>query len=267
MRILASFLLSTVLLGASACAQSGGDDQHMRRGRDLFVRQKPAEAAAEFERSLARDRRQPRAAKLLGLCYHLLEDIDNAEKAFLLAAELDPKDPDPSFFLGRLYYHKNFFEKARDHLEAALRRNPRDPRAHSYLALTLEAMGDNDKALAEHEAAVKWNAKLLKPDFRPHESYGALLFKLNRLPEAEQQLLRAKEIDPSVWETRFELGKLNHRRGEFEAARRELEAALKDGSPGPEDALRIRHVLARVYFGLGRREDAAKLIGLEVPAP
>lgn len=267
MRIRASFLLSSVLLGAPACAQSGGDDQYMRRGIDFFFRQKPAEAAVEFERALARDRRQPRAAKLLGLCYHLLKDNEKAEKAFLLAAELDPKDSDPRFFLGRLYYLKNFFEKARENLEAALKLNPRDSRAHSYLALTLEAMGDNDNALTEHAAAVKWNAKLMKPDFRPHESYGALLLKLNRLPEAEQQLLRAREIAPSIWETRFELGKLYHRRGELEAARQELEAALKDGSPGPEDAPRIRHLLARVYFSLGRREDAAKLIGPEVPAP
>jgi Tfp pilus assembly protein PilF len=266
MRIPGSLLLSAVLLSAPACGQAS-DDDHFRRGFDLFVDQKPAEAAVELERSLQRDPRQPRAAKLLGLCYHLLKDNDKAEKAFLLAAELDPKDPDSHFFLGRLHYLKNFFEKARKELELALELNPRDPRAHSYLALTLEAMGDNDKALAEHQAAVKWNEKLPKPDFRPHESYGAFLLKLDRLPESEQQLRRAKEIDPSVWETLFELGKLYHRKGDLDASRRELEAALKAGSAGPEDASRIRHLLARVYYGLGRREDAAKLLGVETPTP
>jgi len=267
MRIQGFLLLSAVLLSAPACAQASDDDDHFRRGSDLFVRQKPAEAAVEFEQSLQRDPRQPRAAKLLGLCYHLLKDNDKAEKAFLLAVKLDPGDADAHFFLGRLHYHKNFFEKARKELDAALTLNPRDPRAHSYLALTLEAMGDNDKALAEHQAAVKWNEKLPKPDFRPHESYGAFLLKLNRLPESEQQLRRAKEIGPSVWETLFELGKLYHRKGDLEASRLELEAALKAGSAGPEDASRIRHLLARVYYGLGRREDAAKLLGVETPTP
>lgn len=266
-RRLSAFFLSVVLLSAPACAQASGDDDHFRLGSALFVQQKPAEAAVEFERSLQRNPRQPRAAKLLGLCYHLLKDNDKAEKAFLLAVKLDPGDADAHFFLGRLHYLKNFFEKARKELEFALKLNPRDPRAHSYLALTLEAMGDNDKALAEHQAAVKWNEKLPKPDFRPHESYGAFLLKLNRLPESERQLRRAKEIDPSIWETLFELGKLYHRKGDLEASRSELEAALKAGSAGPEDASRIRHLLARVYYALGRREDAAKLIDVETPTP
>jgi len=241
-----------VLLLTAACLNpclrgQATEDENFRRGLDLYTRRMPAQAAAEFERTLQRNPRQPRAAKLLGLCYHLLKDNEKAKKAFLRATELDPKDTDPRFFLGRLHYHENFFEGARGELNAALKLNPRDSRARGYLALTLEALGEIGQALAEHQNAVRLNAALPRPDFRPPLAYGALLLKLNRLDESERQLLRAKQIDSTVWETHFELGKLYHRRGQPALARNELEAAIRSGSAGPEDAERIRHLLSRVY--------------------
>ncbi len=261
---LPAFVIWAILLAAGAGAQSG-EDGHFRRGRELFSQRKPAEAAVEFERTLQRNPRQPGAAKLLGLCYHLIEEHDKAEKAFRLAVRQDPKDFDSHFFLGRLLYHRNFFEQSRAELETAIGLNPRDPRGHNYLALTFEAMGDNEKALAEHETAVKWNERLPKPDFRPSAGYGALLLKLGRFPESKQQLLRAKQLNPLSWETLFDLGKLYHVLGDLDSARRELEGALAAGTAGPEALPRIRYLLARIYYALGRSEDASTLLGTGGP--
>ena len=247
-----------VLAAALLFGQSS--EELNRRGAALFQQRRPAEAAAVFEQSLAANPRQPGIAKLLGLCYELTEENEKAEDAFLRAARLDMKDPETWFFLGRHYYKVNFFDKATEALEKARKLNGRDPRVHTFLGLTFEAAGSLGAAERAYQAAIGWNEKLAAPGFRPHFCYGVLLGKLDRLAESERHLRRAVELEPALWETHFELGKVLYKQGQLEAASRALQAALATQTARGEEAARVYHLLARVYFDMERPDEAAQAL-------
>ncbi|MCW5982959.1 MAG: tetratricopeptide repeat protein [Bryobacteraceae bacterium] len=237
-------------------------DDLFRQGAKLFELRRTAEAAGVLQESLALNPNQPAAMKLLGLCHQLAGRNEEAEKAFLAATRLNPKDSDAWYFLARQYYSANFFDKTLDALRRAEALAPGDHRIHTYAGLTLEATGDLDAAVAAYEEAIKWNERAARPSFRPYYCYGALLAKLNRLPDAEKRLRRAKSLDAAVWEVYFELGKLYYKQGKRPEALAELQAALKADLVSTEDAGRFYHLLARIYFDLGREEEANKALAM-----
>ena len=230
-------------------------EQHHRRGVELFRQREPAKAAEQLELSLKAKPSQPQALKLLGLCYQLTGARNKAEAAFEQTVELAPKDSEAWFFIGRLYYDQNFFGKARRALSAAVDLDPSDQRFHTYLGLTLEAAGQTDQALRAYREAIQRNQKQPRPSFRPHFSYGVLLSKLNRLQEGQKRLLRARQV-------RFELAKLQYKLGAYADALKEIQEALKTGSPTEEGAGRLYYLLARVYFKLGRDQDGQEALAM-----
>ena len=121
-------------------------------------------------------------------------------------------------------------------------------------------MGRIDEALREYREAIKWNERKRVPSFRPYYSYGVLLFKLNRLRESERQLLRARQLDPTVWETHFELAKLHYKQGKLDAALEELNSALKIASLQRKQSAQLYHLQARVYFKMGRKQEAQQAL-------
>ncbi len=227
--------------------------EHYQQAAAFFRARQAEKAIAELRRSLQLDPQQARAEKLLGLSCQLINRNYDAESAFLRACSLAPRDPEAWFFLGRLYYLQNFFDKARQALETALSYDSRDFRIHETLALALEAEGNLEGALEEYRQAVRWNTGTQASSASPHLNFGILLYKLDQLRESEEQLRRARELGPKDWQACFELGKLYLRQEKLEAAARELEAALKLGTA---DAGRVYYLLAQVYARMGREDDA-----------
>lgn len=261
----ATAALLAIVSGAAVRGWAGQGalaEQHYRRGVQFFLQREPAKAAEQLERSLELNPAQPQALKLLGLSYQLTNETGKARDAFERACKLKPRDADAWFFLGRLYYGENFFGKALKALNTAAGLNRRDQRVHTYLGLTLEAAGQIEEALREYREAIKWNGQHRVPSFRPHYCYGALLSKLNRLKESERQLLRAIQLDPTIWEAHFELAKLRYKRGELKAALEEVDRALQTGSKTAGQTAQLYHLQARVYFRMGRAEEAERALAL-----
>ncbi|HOL72674.1 MAG TPA: tetratricopeptide repeat protein [Bryobacteraceae bacterium] len=256
-------------VGALAClmpvlCRAGGSDpkkafEHYRRASDLYVQKQFQAAAEELERSLKLDK-QVRPAKLLGLCRQLLGDLEGAVEAFRLATRLAPKDAEAWFFLGRVYWIQNFFDSARDALLTSVRLDSNDFRSRECLALTFEALGDFDRALAEYRAAVKLNDRRPQPSNTPPLNYGAFLLKTGDLAESEAQLKRARSLKPDDWQARFELGKLYSRTGKLTEARDELLAAAAAGTAQQEDRARILRLLATIHARLGETGAAQQAL-------
>lgn len=258
-------LLVCFLLRASAPV----DPADQKKAADLyehgsksFAASQYARAADELTQSLRLDPQQPRAARILGICYQLLGDLKRAEAALIEAGRLDGSDPQTWFYLGRTYYLDHSFENAQKALETAERLNAGDPRVHELLALTLETIGDVTRASQEFADAVSWNKKLPKPLATPHLSYGVFLHKLNRLDESGDELRIAVELSPKDWMAHFELGKLLFDLDRFEPAVQELTVASQLAKSGSDEAARVYRLLGRTYYRMGRSDDARRAIAM-----
>lgn len=224
---------------------------YYQEGSRAFVEQRFDSAIEALKRSIALDPKQVGAVRLLGLSYVLTGQLSEAESQFKDACRLAPKDAEGWFYLGRLYHVRNFFDKALDALQTALKLSPNDGRIREILALNYEATGDSIAAEREYQQATRLGQqpKTLSLNF------GALLLKLNRPSESEPLLVRAANEMPAFWQARFELAKLYYQTERFEAALKELKAALAS-SPKPDEASRTHGLMAVVYSRLGRQEDA-----------
>ena len=222
-----------------------------QEGSRAFVERRLDAAIDALEQSLALDPKQLGAIRLLGLSYQLAGRLDDAELRFEAACRLAPNDAESWFYLGRLRYVRNNFDKALTALQTAAKHGPGDARIRECLALTLEANGDWTAAEREYRLA----ARATKQPATLPLNYGALLLKLNRTAESEPLLQRAAAELPSSWQAHFELAKLYCHTERFEAGLGELKTALAS-SPTAEESARTHGLMSAAYSRLGRHEEA-----------
>jgi Flp pilus assembly protein TadD len=247
-----SGLLSGFVWLISHAAHAQPAMQYYQEGSRAFVEQRLEAAIVALKQSLVRDPKQLGAMRLLGLSYQLAGRLDEAELQFETACRLAPNDAESWFYLGRLRYVRNNFDKALTALQTAAKNSPGDARIRECLALTLEATGDWTAAEREYRLAARAGVK--QPATLPL-NYGALLLKLNRTAESEPLLQRAAAELPSSWQAHIELAKLYCHTDRFEAGLGELKAALAS-SPTAEERARTHGLMSAAYSRLGRHEEA-----------
>jgi len=243
--------LMLALHAAGAAQNNHTAFQYYQEGSRSFVDQRFDRAIEALKKSIALDPKQVGAMRLLGLTYVLTGQVTEAESQFKDACRLAPKDAEGWFYLGRLYYNANFFDKALDALQTAVKFGPNDARIHEILALAHGVTGDSAAAEHEYQQAMRFGQQ---PKTLPL-NYGAFLLKLNRPSESEALLVRAATEMPAFWQARFELAKFYYQTERFEAALKELKAALAS-SPKPDEASRTHGLMAVVYSRLGLRDEA-----------
>jgi import receptor subunit TOM70 len=252
----------TLAIGFVLLCRAHGDDgssgaaaAHYKVASQAFVEQRFETAIEELARSLAIDPKQLAAMRLLGLSYQLTGELEKAESTFLDATRLAPKDGESWFYLGRVYYIRNFFDRALPALQTAAKYLPNDSRVRECLALTLEARGDADGAQREYELAMRRLQGKQGVALTPYLNYGAFLLKMNRTAESERLLTSAAKSMPQSWRAHFELGKLFFQTDRFEGALSELKAALRCERT-LEEGGRTHALLSQVYSRLGRDQEA-----------
>jgi Flp pilus assembly protein TadD len=258
-RLLKSLVLA-LAVAAIAKGQPGDGDVrtkahvHYRQASQAFVERRFETAIEKLRMSLALEPRQLGAVRLLGLTYQLTADFVAAQEQFEQACRLAPRDAESWFYLGRVYYLQNFFDRALSALNTAAKHAPDDPRVRECLGLTLEASGDTAGAEREFQHAIR-SLRSKRAAGTPYLNYGSLLLKLNRREESEQMLMRAVDEMPESWQAHFELAKLFLQTDRLEAALKELRAALACERT-EEDTRRTNGLLAIVYSRLGRDAEA-----------
>jgi Tfp pilus assembly protein PilF len=243
--------LMLALQTAGAAQKQRTAFEYYQEGSRAFVEQRFESAIEALKQSITLDPKQVGAVRLLGLSYVLTGQLNEAESQLKDACRLAPNDAEAWFYLGRLYHVRNFFDKALDALQTAMKFSPNDARIREILALNYEATGDAAAAEREYHQAMRLGQ-------RPKTlalNYGALLLKLNRRSESEALLVRAAGEMPAFWQAHFELAKLYYQTERFEAALKELQAALAS-SPKPDEASRTHGLMAVVYSRLGRHEES-----------
>src|SRR5206468_3829566 len=184
----------------------------------------------------------------------LREGREALEKAVRLA----PNNAEARYQLGIWLYRRLLYAEAVPQLEQVVALRPADARAHDYLALNLEGLGEADRAEVAYRNASKVNAGAFRDPFFDYY-YGRFLLKQNRLEESRSHLDRAVTLHPDERAVHYERGKLKLALKEYAAARRDAERALSLRDPaGLVLDLQVYYLLTTVYARLGETELARK---------
>jgi len=195
-----------------------------------------------------------KAFTALGMIHAELGDWPGAENAYREALRLNGRDPDTWFLMGRGYFKRNDFEKAKDAFQESLHLGPQQVRTYTNLALTMEAMAEDDAAEKVLQQGVKVGEALAQPDVAACVDYGIFLFKHGRDAESLEVLRQAIKASPGDAEAHYELARCLFRMKQFDEAAAEAETALR--LRGPE--YKVHYLLSRIYTALGDTQNAAR---------
>jgi tetratricopeptide (TPR) repeat protein len=172
------FRYTSLCLLACVCGAwlTGADDALIRQGLEAFQRRDFPAAERAFT-ELVRRRPNAHAWKLLGMTYIAEEKYNQAEEPCRRACELDPREENACYYLGRVYYTLSRMVESRRAYTIALQ-NGGGVRAELGLALTLDQLGEAGEAERYFRRA---NAAGEKDAAK---EYGLFLFRQNRGAES-----------------------------------------------------------------------------------
>jgi tetratricopeptide (TPR) repeat protein len=233
---------------------------------ELYKEQGAGVPGADLQEAAAKDSlgeftegakyRKPTAfdLKIVALDYVVLGDYLDADKWLTHALQLNPRDPDVWYLLGRAKYSENRFDEAAQSFEQFLKSDPKSVKAEDNLGLCYAALGQADKAIAAYQNAIAWQSDSAAKDPGPFLDLGTLLMDQNRTREAVPYLLQAVAISPKESRHHEELGQAYFRLEELQKAQEELETAV---SLAPQNS-RLHYLLGRVYRkeGFAPKADA-----------
>jgi len=154
------------------------------------------------------------------------EGMPAAKKAVLEALRLDDSLAEAHAFLGiiRLKYEWDW-PGAEEKFQRSIALDPSYAQAHIFYSFFLEAMGRQDEAIREAEAA-KGNDPL---SLAANVNLGWQYVRANRLEQARQVFEDTAELDPTFWGVHWGLGQYYRRKGNLDEAIEEFRKAIDAG--------------------------------------
>jgi tetratricopeptide (TPR) repeat protein len=173
---------------AAACAVLAGlafETDALRRGLDAFRQRDFQVAEREFLAAASEKPDSARAWKWLGMSYIAEEKYEPAEEPCRKACDLDPREENACYYLGRVDFTLGRFDKSLEAYRKALANGGDRGRATLGLALAYEAMSNPHEAERYYKDAIEAGATRAKVD------YGLFLFKQGRGAESLKTLRQA----------------------------------------------------------------------------
>ncbi len=195
-------------------------------GAELLLHRSIEPATEVFTRAA---RSYPQSERMhigLGAALYARGLFDRAAWEFCAASDLNPSDPAPYLFLGKIQrWATGEAPEIRQKLERFHRLHPDNARAQYYYALSLwqKGQGASDRATLDHVEQLLKQSVTLDPKF--DEGYlqlADLLDDREELPAAIAAYQKAIAINPDLPEAHYRLSQAYARAGEKEQAAREL---------------------------------------------
>ncbi|MBN1354704.1 tetratricopeptide repeat protein [bacterium] len=180
-----------------------------------------------------------------GIEYMQNGNLMEALSAFKEAEKLAPHDPEIQHMIGLAYLGQSMHEEAQKRMELAQKWDPDNPRIANNLASVYLESGRLDDTIRQATRA------LANPDYRtPAAAYynrGMAYLKKKEAEKASADFLKAIQIEPLFDKPYVELGQIYTDEGNYNAAIKVLDAAVKVNS---QNALAyFRRGVARWYRG------------------
>lgn len=277
---------SEVLLGLARIRAAQGNDAEAERlftrattlapdaplGHALFARyalSRGLPARADYLSSVALSL-DPDCSEALVVAGQVLIRKGRPHAAFAAlekAARVGPTNAEAQYQFGVFLFQRKLHAEAVRQFEKTVALRPLDARAHDYLALGFEAIGEAERAEQAYRSALEVNDGPFPDSFLDH-NYGRFLLKQGRLEESQRHLDRAVALLPNSRAVHYERGKLNLALERYQAAREDAERALSLRDPsGLVLDLQVYYLLATIYTRLGESELARKYAELARTTP
>lgn len=217
-----------------------------------------SQAARLTVQSLAIDPDCPEALVVQGQILGQQGRLGEARAALERAVAVDPANFEAHYELGVWFFRINRFDLAAQRFESAIALRPPRTQARGYLALSLEMLGENERAEQTYRETLRANSG---PFFDPtlDYNYGRFLLKQGRLEESLPHLDRAVALHPLRRGPRYQRARLYLAQGDYVSARQNAERALTLGKPGDHVLdLQVYYLLATIYSRLGETDLAKK---------
>jgi tetratricopeptide (TPR) repeat protein len=214
----------------------------------------PVEAVKEYQRAAEAD---PSEENLFAWGAELLLHRADAPAAEVFAKghRMYPKSVRQLVGMGAAAYAQDLHDQAARWLLEASDLDPSDPQPYLFLGKVQEVAKSEPK---EWVAAFERYAKLRPEDARAHYFYAVALEKRHQgkedFPSREAELNKAIALDPQFGDAYLRLGLLQTEKGELQKAVESLHKAIQF-TPLPDEA-HLR--LAQVYRQMGEDEKAKK---------
>jgi Flp pilus assembly protein TadD len=212
----------------------------------------PKDSLQEYTSAAAIE--HPRAVDLQNVAkdYVLLGDMTDAEHWAKAAVQMDERDPDGWYELGRIRFTQQRFQEAVDGFERSLVLLPRSVKAENNLGLSYEGLNRTDDAVAAYRQAIAWQQNEAHPSEQPLLNLSIILVHQEKLAEAKELLVQAAGIAPGDPRIREQLGHLYLQLNQLPQAEEELQAAI--GLDPKKSALHF--LLGKVYHEEGQEAKA-----------
>jgi tetratricopeptide (TPR) repeat protein len=230
------------------------DDALYLLGFVLHREGKPRESLETYTKAAALKPPSGDDLKIVGLNYVLLEDYASAIHWLEKAVELDPKNHEAWYFLGRAYYTRSRIPEAKAAFERVLQLHPNDAKAENNLGLVLESEARPAEAIEAYKQAIAWQQNSEVRSEQPHLNLGGLLLDQDRAEEALPTLEEAARLAPANSLCRMKLGMAYLRTSRLDKAQIQLEEAAR---LDPENAA-IHFQLGKLYKQMHSMERARK---------
>lgn len=218
---------------------------------------RPKESLGEYTH--AAQLRTPSAEDLknVALDYVLLNDYDEAGKWMRRSLEMNAKDSDAWYDLGRILYTDQHFQDAAACFKKALAIEPRSVKAENNLGLAYEGMNRTDDAINAYQTAIQFEQDLGElagkpPSEQPMLNLAIVLVHRGRLDEALPLLIKAAAIAPRDPKIPEQLGHLYLQKSNLDDAQKEFEQAV---SLSPDSAP-LHFMLGQVFRKQGKDAQA-----------
>ena len=240
------------LLTGYLAQHEGTAATHTLLGLVLLNENRPNDSLKEFTRGAKLEYPSAEDFRYVALDYALLNDYADADRWMTKAVELNGKQSESWYELGRIRYMENRFADSVEAFHQALLIEPRLVKAENNLGLALEGLNQQEDALAAYRQAISWQRDDAHPSEQPWLNLGILLSDRDDQPGALAALTEAEAIAPHEPAIHAALGKLYRRGQQLDKAQAELEQAV---AAKPGDAS-LHFQLGEVYRREGRQAEA-----------
>ena len=238
-------------------------------GTELLLHKAAAPSADVFDKGVRLHRDSARLLAGLGAALYTSGSADEAAQRLCEASDLDPANPAPYLFLGRMQEATSTsLPCAEQKLARFVHDQPANARANYYYALALwrRDRGSENSETLQHVEALFIKASAIDPKFDlPQLQLGNLYLSRGDLQSALTAYRKAVAANPTGSDAHYRLGLTYKRIGDENKAQREIEEYKRLDKTEADTIERQRRELRQFLFVLQGQPTAAHPISNSLP--